>query len=562
MNKKYKITALCALLLATNTYAQDNDLSRELTIEREYNPSVGDANKINTLPEVKEPVITKRTIDYANQTFLLNPPKEITTLSSGKVMTDILYSKQRGYLNLGAGMGVNINGDFGYHILSTDANKLNVFLSHRSTNGKRKYLQSDEKWDAKLNDNIGGINFKHDFGSAAFTIGAQYGYSAFNYFGYPVVHLASSIIPDFNRDTEQVNQNITVNTGVESKKDADIYYSLNLGFTNFSQKYGFSKEIDGVTENTFSVNGELNVSVSDNQRLGGEVIFTNLSDDSDHTAITLSPYYKIKGDSWNVKLGTNIMYLTGGYYDSEFVLSPNITADVEVANKTVLYANAGGSIQNNSMYEVSRINRYANPGTNVIASQTWLDATAGLKTGALDGAWLHLFAGYKATDNDMIFTPGSTPSIANSFGNYGIPEIFDTKKFYAGAEIKYNYQSLFGISLKGVFNNWDAKNVYGQGEAYGRPKTEITSTIDVSPIDKFTVSAKYYLATGRKWTPGYAYEDKAKNINELNVTGTYIINETFGAYVQLNNLLSQKYDLWYGYPAQGLNAMVGININF
>jgi hypothetical protein len=561
MNKKYKITALCALLFATNTYAQDNDLSRELTIEREYNPSVGNANKINTLPEVKEPVITKRTIDYANQTFLLAPPKEITTLSSGKVMTDILYSKKRGYLNLGAGMGVNINGDFGYHILSTDKNKLNIFLSHRSTNGKRKYLQSDEKWDAKLNDNIGGINFKHDFGSAAFTIGAQYGYSAFNYFGYPVVHLASSIMPNFDRDTEQVNQNITVNTGVQSKKDADIYYSLNLGYTNFSQKYGFSKDIDGVTENTFSVNGELNVAVSDNQRLGGEVIFTNLSSDSDHTAITLSPYYKIKGDSWNVKLGANIMYVNE-YSDNEFVLSPNIAADVEVANKTVLYANAGGSIQNNSMYEVSRINRYARPGANAIASQTWLDATAGLKTGALDGAWFHIFGGYKATDNDMIFTPGSAPSIANGFGNYGITEIFDTKKFYAGAEVKYNYQSLFGISLKGVFNNWDAKNVYGRSEAYGRPKTEITSTIDVSPIDKFTVSAKCYLATGRVWTPGYSYEDKAKNINELNVTGTYIANETFGAYVQLNNLLSQKYDLWYGYPAQGFNAMVGININF
>lgn len=71
----------------------------------------------------------------------------------------------------------------------------------------------------------------------------------------------------------------------------------------------------------------------------------------------------------------------------------------------------------------------------------------------------------------------------------------------------------------------------------------------------------YYLGSGR-----YALVNdetvKMNSINELNFTGTYNINSTIGVYVQLNNLLFQKYDLYWGYPAQKFAAMGGINVNF
>ena len=74
-------------------------------------------------------------------------------------MTQMDYNKRRGYFNFGAGTYLNINGDLGYHILSTEKDKLNIWYSHRSTNGKVKYIQmDDEKVKAKLNDNLGGIN--------------------------------------------------------------------------------------------------------------------------------------------------------------------------------------------------------------------------------------------------------------------------------------------------------------------------------------------------------------------------------------------------------------------
>ena len=47
-----------------------------MTLEREYDPSVQDASKVNTLPVVKEPEVRKIPIDYSNYTIAADPQKE------------------------------------------------------------------------------------------------------------------------------------------------------------------------------------------------------------------------------------------------------------------------------------------------------------------------------------------------------------------------------------------------------------------------------------------------------------------------------------------------------
>ena len=160
----------------------------------------------------------------------------------------------------------------------------------------------------------------------------------------------------------------------------------------------------------------------------------------------------------------------------------------------------------------------------------------------------------------------------DGFGNFAeAMSDINTKRFFAGVNLKYNYQKLFEINLKGVYNNWKAN--YGDswigGEAnaeldraWGKPTAEINAGVTVRPIDKLAVDVNYYLATGRYTQLGGNEEVNLNNINELNIRGMYNINKTFSVNVQLNNVLFQKYDIYYGYPAQGFNLMGGINVNF
>lgn len=208
--KTITIKMVCAvawITIAGTVQAQDDNLKRELTLEREYDPSVQDANKVNTLPAVKQPEVKKTAIDYATQAVPTIPEKEISVLPSGKVMTDILYNKNRGYLNAAAGMYLNINGDFGYHILDTDKDRLNLFYSHRSSGGDRKYIQGEGvKQSVHLNDNLGGINYLHNFDKASMKLGARYGYNAFNYFGYNGLEGLKEDSNPFSIDTKQVDR--------------------------------------------------------------------------------------------------------------------------------------------------------------------------------------------------------------------------------------------------------------------------------------------------------------------------------------------------------------------
>lgn len=586
-NKSTKVLCVIAMLgCASGIMAQEEvnkeekNLNREMTLEREYDPSVQDANKVNTLPAVKEPTVKKRAIDYAVFAVPTEPEKQISVLPSGKIMADMDYNKRRGYLNLAAGMNLNINGDFGYHILSTEKDNLNVYLSHRSTNGNIDYIQIDDKVKAKLNDNLGGLNYKHKFEKAVFNIGAKYGYSGFNYYGLPVtgnLEEAGTNLDWADRTTNQVNQTIGANIGIESEdEEAPFGYMVDFDYINFSHKYGADAKSDGPTENTFELKFNLFAPFGGNQRIGlaglAEYFSYNLPERcsfENHAEVILNPYYTIEGDIWNLKLGAKAMIVTGE--NSKFAASPDIAFDVEVADKTVFYLKADGKLYSNSMYETALVNRYVNPTEELMPSRNWLDANLGIKSGVVPGFWFDVFAGYKITSSDVLYLP-SRVFEQDGFGNFAeAMSDINTKRFFAGVNLKYNYQKLFEINLKGVYNNWKAN--YGDswigGEAnaeldrvWGKPTAEINAGVTVRPIDKLAVDVNYYLATGRYTQLGGYEEVNLNNINELNIRGMYNINKTFSVNVQLNNVLFQKYDIYYGYPAQGFNLMGGINVNF
>ena len=582
---------------AQEDQTKEKELNRQMTLEREYDPTVQDANKVNTLPEVKEPEVTKRAIDYATFTLPIDPEKEISLLPSGNVMTDIQYNKRRGYFNFGGGTHLNLNGDIGYHILSTDRDKLNIWFSHRSTNGNVKYIQEvepeQEKVKAKINDNLGGIGFSHLFRRATLDLGARYGYSAYNYYGLP---FSSSSTLDFDladRDTRQVDQTIQGHVGVRSAEGAPMGYDVRFDYTNFSHKYAASPDYNGATENTFALGFDLFAPFKGNQRIGlaGDIRYYNYTDPEEvpteypgmgisaydnHFNGVFNPYYGIEGENWHVRLGAKFMFTNAEGIafedgnDIEFYAAPDVAADVTVANQTVLYAKAGGEMLHNSMYDMAQVNRYVSP-YSAFSSFNWLDAKLGLKCGAAPGFWFDVFAGYKITSSDVLFVPSRT-FMDGHFGNFSeAMSDIDTKRLFVGANLKYSYQQLFDITLKGVYNNWKAN--YGDtwvggepnaelGHAWGKPEMELTAGLAVRPIRPLEVALNYNLATGRYMRIGGAETYKMNNINELNLTAAYNLNDTFGVYAKLGNILCQKYELYYGYPMQGFNAMIGVNINF
>jgi hypothetical protein len=291
----------------------------------------------------------------------------------------------------------------------------------------------------------------------------------------------------------------------------------------------------------------------------------------------------MSGDSWNFQLGANIILLNAD--TSTVFVTPNVNLEANLSEKTVFYAAATGETRLNDAYELSQQNRYIDLYNDFRPSRTWIDGVLGIRSAIATGAQIDVFAGYKSTKDAIFFTPEMrlvgldydkykdfVIDYANTnFTAYQTVVQTDATRINAGAAIQYNYRNIADFTLKGVYNHWTVESDgrsytrYSQDsegmKPYGLPKIEINAALTVKPVAPLALTLDYYLGSDR-YTLVNGSEWKLPDLHDLNLRAAWTFNETFGAYVRLNNLLFKSQEYIYGYPTQGFNAMAGININF
>ncbi len=600
--KLRNLIILAVVCYAMPTLAQDTKqdttvLKRELTLEKEYTPTIREAAKVGTLPELKEPEAPKTKVEFAKFSVPYEISPELMTLPSGSYFTDVPYSKKRGYLKAGVSSFVDIDGDLGYQILNSETDRLSIFGSHRSSNGNVTYLQDDEKQKMKINDNLLGLGYLHDFGGLRLNADVKYTYSAFNYYGYTMPNhylepgTELSLLPGesyaIDKDISQVDNIFDIGAGIVNDRPNELNYSFNLSNTIFNQKYLYTKDLDGVKENRFTAGWDVHKGFNSNMNIGFGGYWKNYNyttpnnavvfNCSDYDNVMLNPYFGIEGDNWDLRLGVkvNLLLMPG---DNENNIAPDIRLNYRPMEKLNFYIAAEGGVADNSGSSMFQENRYVMPGTRVLDSRSPLDGKIGIQGSPSGNFWFDVFAGYKITNDEHFFLTGFVPMVGQYtnetllLGGMINPVYYDAKAFLLGGNIKYNYQDIFEFGLKATYYNWDVSSDYNitdlvtqltyPNEPWNKVnfETELTATYNVPQLP-LRLDASYYLGTGRK-TIGVDGVENMKNINNLGVSGTYKFNETFSIFAKANNLLFQKYDLFYGYPAQNFSIMGGLSILF
>ncbi len=587
------LAAVCLTMpiLAQNTKQDSTSLKRELTLEKEYAPTIRDAAKVGTLPELKEPDAPKTKVEFAKFSVPYEIAPQLTTLPAGSFFTDIPYSKKRGYLKAGVGSFIDIDGDLGYQILNTEQDRLSIFGSHRSSSGNVTYLQDDEKQKMKINDNLLGVGYLHDFGGIRLNADMKYTHSAFNYYGYTMPYYTYySQMPEYtiNKDINQVNNIFDIGAGIINDRPNDLNYSFNLSNTSFKQKYLFTDDLDGVKENRFMAGWDVHKGFNTNMNIGfggylknykmtvpDTVSFVNYHD---YSNVLLNPYFGVEGDNWDLKLGVKVNMLLISGLDNENNIAPDIRFNFRPMEKLNLYVAAEGGVTDNGGSSMFQENRYLMPGIRVSDSRTPFDGKIGIQGSPAGNFGFDVFAGYKITNDEHFFLTSYIPVVdyftkkTLLLGGMINPAYYDAKVFSLGGNIKYNYQDQFEFALKACYYNWKVsgdlnyEDVATQrtypNEPWNKPNfvTELTASYQIPQLP-LRLDAVYHLETGRK-TIGVDGVENMKNINNLGVSGTYIFNETFSIFAKTNNLLFQKYDLFYGYPAQNFSIMGGLSILF
>lgn len=560
------------------TAVADSILNPHINVEREYTPIIQDATKINTTPTRHQADATQFPFVFENSVPLLrNLPNTILDQGSGSIDTEIDYNKHKGYLTLGGGTRMNLEGNLGYRFIETDKDQLDLFAMHNSTDGNVDFLNANpllKKAKAKNMENFVKAKYSHQFSALKWYLGASFLNNSFNYYGNPYWNpLVTSPIVD-NIEKKQGVNIVTAETGVKSDENADIEYGVDVKYNYISYKYGPNIKNDGPRANIIDGSAFLAKSIATDQKIGIKVgaMYQSIDKvsfpvDATTNFVNLklfraNPYYQINSDNISLILGANVNYALD--INDKFLISPNVNASWMFNDRSKLYLNVDGGINDNNLVTIFRENRYINPNSRIDISKTLYNALLGIKTGSLEGFEFDVHGGYKYTKDEHLFTAGNNESWANVstpiYANLGTGNFGGSVKTYL---IPYTNLILeanayfYNVSKYSSLNTSDPTIK----KAWGLPTFKLNAGVDFTFVPKMVLGIDYIFESGRKnYIAGNSLD--MKEINELNFRAIYNFNSVLAVYGRVSNILNQKYEQYYGYTIQGTNIWGGVSFKF
>lgn len=558
------IISIIAIALSVGLFAQTQDslLRRQMELDRDFNPTLLDADKINSLPALPQPAIQKANTNYSTWAGRVTPPIEIAVADPSDIMTTIPFSTQRGYLFFNAGNYANIDGAFGYRLVENEKHNLAFTFLHNSTNGDIEFTQDNS--DPAVNtatymDNLGQLNYLHNAETMTLKMNLSYLHSIYNYYGNTFGE-----DPFFNNE----NQNLGIlnaNFGIQSVESDVMNYRGFIDFKNFTTKQSEIPQYDWMKGNQLhAMVGFDKPFQGGGSRIGidGSLLTTFYGGDADnYFLVNAAPYIKFEGLNSHAKIGVDILFQNSE--NSKIRVVPNVNLRWGITEFSSLYAKVHGGFDNNTFIDMMNESRYVLTDNPIRASFSHIDLEGGAKIGELSGFRFDIFGGFRKTDDEHFLVLNNIESLRPLYGSLS--------HSYIGGMIQSNIWTPLDISLRIKKNFYDVTDMITDMTvdetevsipmAYNKPGVEIDLRSTLEIIDNLKLNLNYYYA-GDRWTHFNNTNIQMNDINDLSVGGIYDINNSFSLNLRANNIFSQKYDIWYGYPAQGINIMGGFTFKF
>ncbi|HLW09951.1 MAG TPA: hypothetical protein VKX35_06095, partial [Fermentimonas sp.] len=503
MKKTFVIIAVLAMSTGLFAQTQDSLLRRQMELEREFNPTLMDADKINTLPALREPTVQKANTNYSTWAGRVTPPIEIALPQPGNIMTDIPFSTNKGYLFFNAGNYANLNGAFGYRLVDNDKHNLSFNFLHNSTNGDISYLQEsvdgvgNNSNTAYMMDNLGKLSYLHLAESLKLNMQLSYLNSKFNYYGNPFEH-------ERYFDNEKNSYGLlNAKVEVESAESDFLNYRGSIDFKNFTTKQSETPQYDWMKGNQIHAMVGLDKPFRGNSKVGvdGTLITALYNGDVDnYFLINAAPYILFGSNNTHAKLGVDVLFQNAE--NSKIRVVPNVELKWGVTERSSIYAKLHGGFKHNTLPDIMEETRYFLTSNPVRESFTHIDLEAGTKIGELSGFRFDIFGGYKKTEDEHFLVLNGRDIIDE--GTNGpfmetLKPIYGTLTHsYIGGMINSNIWSPLNISIRLKKNFYDVDELSNNGiditdaKAYNQSGIDLDIRGTLELIENMKLTLNYY----------------------------------------------------------------------
>lgn len=555
-------------LQAQTTQPKDTTMNRTVVVEQEYNPDIMDASKVNVLPKVEEPTVSKKEVEYATTFFpATSVPAGLMNPYTGK---EVQPGSTPGYVRAGYGNLGNLDVLANYLFRLSDKDKLNVRFQMDGMDGKLTLpFTNGEKWNAFYYRTRANVDYTHQFNKLDLNIAGNFGLSNFNLKPGSVNSKQKFTSGDFHAGIHFIDETAPLRFNAETNL---LMYERQHNMLNENDANAALKETIVRTKGdvTGAIGDQQSVTIAlemNNLLYSGYTKNTATGDEyfKNYTTLLLNPYYELDNDDWKLHVGANVDLSFG--FDKSFRVSPDITAQYIFSDSYVLYAKATGGKLLNDFRRLEQLCPYgdsympAAPKESSIArpfdTYEQINTGIGFKASPYTGIWFHLFGGYQNLRNDLMYS--NQTLINSSIGPIGSTLAFtqeNTSNVYAGGEFTYDYKDILSFTVRYTYRNWhSSQNEYLLNI---KPENEFSADLGFQPIPALRLNIGYDYISRKQETVSFPMSD----VNDLHFRTSYNVFKGVSVYVQIHNLLNKKYQYYLGYPTEGFNFLGGLSFQF
>ena len=560
MRKSTIILTLAAILSSNALSGQDTVFNRVVTVERDFQPDVQTAYKMQLTPQVfqEDQEKAKDSIMYSSYSIPLIVDYNLHPLKAAKTDFTPQHTLKG---NIEGGIGHrNSHMAFDYRITEVPKMSLDLYANHNAYWGRDAISESNLGMKLVRNFKKIDLFFGLDGGNEYFTYYGRY-FDGTNKLTIPV-----GTIVNENQSIWDIQANVGFKTN--NRKSA-FQYAFHTGYKAYIIT-------NNMVENQLRTNFDMSWKAKKKHAAGVKFymqnsMYSNPTQDStlhNKHALRLEPYYEYKHKAIRLYAGVNIGLNIGtgtliSVVDNVcFVPTPNIEFEWKMMDNIFhVYANAKGSMGVGSVEEYLGYNRYL----NILAGKTFnsprnytpADVQIGFKIRPVKTMLLDIYGGYAYTigANQMLAIL-DTNNI--SVIDYTL-DLNNLQCWKVGASLHYHYRDMINLNVNGNYYAYSTPNA--TTPIYDRPSWELYGRVDVKIDSKWSCYSENYFA-GKRLANTTQGDRHLKPSIELNLGAQYTINNWLLVYLQLNNFLNRKNDIVYGYQVQGCHFLGGVKYKF
>jgi len=564
INLRVCLTVICHLSLVS-VFAQD--LNRSLILVRPYEPSVTDAQKITTLPNLKDSFSVKPAFEYSIRSRRIDTRFDVSPIAPAKLHPLPQTKLHHGYIKVGAGTLPNVLGEVAFNTVRNKDYAAGALLKLDGAGGNVKLKNLEDKVFAGYNDASAKLFAQKFFHSSILygELGAS-GQTAHNY-GYDTAIDTSLNKGDIRKRYIFADASIGIRSS--NFKTEQWNYDVQLGYKSAHNKLEEmyvpnpkpnDKGMVRYNENAFNLKVQL-----DNNMFGGNVNFDiyNRSNAFDslrnNFAVDINPWFMLDNDSVRMQVGVRI----AAYKEDDGKIQPKLFPKIEfqftlLKDIFIPFIGIDGYLRHNTYRDLVTENPFITPGLSVPITNTQWQIYAGLKGTLTSKLSYYLRADFYTSKNEYFFVNDTSFSRVQNY----FTVITDTKEMNTvciKGEIYFNPIESIDLGLKTNYFYYDPSK---EEKAWHKPEytleflakynlhNKIITNLDIMSIGKRYAKAFYNLDTEDQFYT-------LKSVVAFNLGVEYRYTKSFSLFLKLNNISGARYERWNFYPSHRFNMMGG-----